>query len=88
MPRFIDAECHIIVPAGIGASSLHFLTGKEPPIPSDEEMEDTFPDWKAKGKIFCYRCLKEEGKDPIMVDAQDMFRYGMKFLICEAKKLA
>jgi hypothetical protein len=72
-----EAKCNIVV------QTSPFR--QEPPIPSDAEIEELFPDWKAKAGIFIGRCIQEEGKTNI--SSNDLFRYGMKFMICEAKKL-
>lgn len=82
-----EASCKIEIPIEIG-KKISLLTGAPPPIPSDEEIEDTFPEWVARGKIFLARCFQEEGKSGFdQITQQDMFKYGMKFVICEAKKL-
>jgi hypothetical protein len=60
---------------------------REPPIPLDVDMEEVFPDWRSRQKIFVGRCLQEEGRDWDTLTPQDLFRFGMKFVICEAKKL-
>lgn len=88
--NYVDGECHIIIPpAGVGGMNIiEALGGKEPPIPPDDELEMVFQDWRAKGKIFIYRCLKEEGRDALTLDAQDIFRYAMKYVMVECKKLA
>jgi hypothetical protein len=81
-----NAECHIVIePPQMGV--LKALMISEPPIPSDAEMEEVFPDWRNRQKIFVGRCLQEEGRDWDTLSPQDLFRFGMKFIICEAKKL-
>jgi hypothetical protein len=83
----VEGSCKIEIPANVGFNIMGI--GAEPPIPSDEELSEVFPDWYAKGKVFIGRCLQEEGKsgfDPLL--PQDFFKYGMKFVITEAKKIA
>lgn len=77
-----DAEMKEVFPLG-----WRLPLKAEPPIPSDEEIEEVFPDWRQKQKIFVGRCLEEEGRDWNTLTPQDLFRFGMKFIICEAKKL-
>jgi hypothetical protein len=81
-----NAECHIVIaPPQMGA--LKAMMIPEPLIPSDEDMEDVFPEWRNKQKLFVGRCLQEESRDWDTLTPQDLFRFGMKFVICEAKKL-
>jgi len=83
-----EASCKIEV--DLKNANINIMgVGAEPPIPSDEELLSVFPDWIARGKIFLGRIYQAEGKsgnDP--VTPQQMFKYGMKFVICEAKKSA
>jgi len=79
-----QAECRIVIdPIQMGALRKYI----EPVIPADQEIEEIFPDWQLRAKIFCGRCAEEEGKDLTMLTQLDIFRYGMKFMIVEAKKL-
>jgi hypothetical protein len=81
-----NAECHIVIEAPqMGA--LKAMMNPEPPPPSDAEKEEVFPGWRNKQKIFVGRCLQEEDRDWDTLSPQDLFRFGMKFVICEAKKL-
>jgi hypothetical protein len=75
-----EAECHIVLEPGIGL-------GAEPPIPTDAQIEEVFSNWRSKTKIFIGRCCQEEARDFTNLTAQDIFRYGMKFMICESTKL-
>jgi len=81
-----QAECRIVIdPIQMGMlKKLNFI---EPPIPTDQEIEEIFPDWQLRARIFCGRCAEEEGKDLAMLTQLDIFRYGMKFMIVEAKKI-
>jgi hypothetical protein len=85
-----EAQCTIIIdPVKLGPGVNIMGIGAEPPIPTDAEIEEVFPEWKSKGRIFIARAVKEEGKDGHdVLTQQDLFRYGMKYVICEAKKLA
>jgi hypothetical protein len=79
-----DAQCHIVIdPPAFGK----IMQKMEPPVPSDAEIEEVFPGWRDKQKIFVGRCLHEEGREWDSLTPQDLFRFGMKFIICEAKKL-
>ena len=79
-----EAECHIVVERGLGFSNL---TKAEPPIPTDAQIEEVFPNWKLKAKAFVVRCCQQEKRNPANLSTQDIFRYGMKFAICESTKL-
>jgi hypothetical protein len=82
-----EGQCIIVVKPDLGSINL-FGTGEEPSIPTDEEMEEVFKDWKLRSKIFIGRCCQAEDKESRdHLTPQDLFRYGMKFAICEAKKL-
>jgi hypothetical protein len=85
-----EASCTILIDPPKFGKALNIMgVGAEPPIPTDAEMEEVFPDWKTKGKIFIARAVSEENKEGRdVLTQQDLFRYGMKFVICEAKKLA
>lgn len=74
-----EAECHIVLEPGIG------MLKAEPPIPTDEQIEEVFPNWRFKIKPFIRRCCKQENKD--YLSAEDFFRYGMKFMVCESVKV-
>ena len=85
-----NATCNIVIPpAQVGQAGLNILgIGAEPPIPTDAELDDVFQEWRAKGKIFIARAAQEEGREGLdTVTQQDMFRWGMKYAICEAKKI-
>lgn len=82
-----NAECHIVIDAPqFGA--LKQMIGAEPPIPSDEEIMEVFPEWQARAKVFLARALKEDNRalfDQLL--PQELFKYGIKFAIVEAKKM-
>jgi hypothetical protein len=80
-----EAECHIVLEPGIGL--LNMMSKAEPPIPTDSQIEEVFPDWRLKTKVFIGRCCQQEGRDFTSLTAQDIFRYGMKFMVCESTKL-
>jgi hypothetical protein len=83
-----EAECHIVLEPGIGLFDvLKTAARPEPPIPHDSQIEEVFPDWRLRAKIFIGRCCEAEGKDFTSLTSQDIFRYGMKFMICESTKL-
>jgi hypothetical protein len=79
-----EAECHIVLEPGMGLPG--FLKA-EPPIPTDQQIEEVFPNWQLKVKPFVQRCCKEENKDINHLTANDLFRYGMKFMVCESTKI-
>ena len=83
-----EASCHIIIPPSrVGTYNIMGM-GSEPPIPSDAELDEVFRDWKAKGRIFIARAAREENRDSLDAVTQvDMFRWGIKYAICEAKKI-
>lgn len=78
-----EAECHIVLKPGIGPSFMK----AEPPIPTDEQIEEVFPSWRFKVQPFIHRCCKQEGKPVEYLTMSDYFRYGMKFMICESTKI-
>lgn len=82
-----NAECHIVIdPPKFGA--LQQMIAAEPPIPTDEEISDVFPEWQARAKIFLARALKEENRNLFdQLLPQELFKYGVKFAIVEAKKM-
>lgn len=82
-----EAHCKIVIPAADFAQ-LKALTTPEPKLPSDEEIEEAFPEWRSRAKQFAARCYQAEGKDPTELTSADFFRYGMKFMICESVKRA
>ena len=79
-----NAECHIVIDP---PTMARLQSERTMPIPRDEDMEEVFPGWRNKQKIFVGRCLEEEGRDWDTLTPQDLFRFGMKFVICEARKL-
>jgi hypothetical protein len=82
-----EGSCKIVYTSGPNLNIMGI--GAEPPIPTDAELEEVFPDWKAKGRIFIARATSEENRESTdVLTQQDLFRYGMKFVICEAKKIA
>lgn len=82
-----NASCHIVIdPVQMGGRTINF--GIEPPIATDEQIEEVFPNWKSQYQIFIGRCLKEENREWASLSPQDVFRYGMKFILVEAQKLA
>ena len=84
-----NAECHIVIDAPKFGSLNIMGVGAEPPIPSDAELEEVFPEWKSLGRIFIGRITQEEGREATdQLTQQDLFRYGMKFAIVMAKKIA
>lgn len=82
-----EATCNIVIdPPQFGA--LKQLVNGEPPIPSDEEIASVFPDWQSRAKLFLARALKEENRDLFgQLLPQELFKYGIKFAIVEAKKM-
>lgn len=63
--------------------------GADAPIPSDEELEAVFPNWIQKGEIFLGRIKQEQGLSVYhQWTPQDLFKFGMKFVIIEAKRIA
>ena len=81
-----EGQCNIVIPAGVGVNIMGI--GAEPPIPTDAEIDEVFPEWRSKGRIFIGRVAIEENRDSLdTVTPQDMFRWGMKYCICEAKKV-
>jgi hypothetical protein len=74
-----DASCHIVIePLKMGVVDI---------IPTDAEMEEVFKNWRSKYKIFVGRCCQEERLDFNLLSHHDMFRMGMKFAICESRRL-
>lgn len=78
------AECHIVLEPGIG---LPGFIKTAPPIPTDEQIEEVFPNWKLKVKPFVEQCCKQENRNINLLSEGDFFRYGMKFMICESAKI-
>lgn len=79
-----EAECHIVLEPGIG---LPGFIKTEPPVATDEQIEQVFPNWKFKVRPFIDRCCKQEGKTLRELTADDFFRYGMKFMVCESTRI-
>lgn len=82
-----EATCNIVIDPP-KFSALKQAIAAEPPIPSDEELSEVFPDWQAKAKIFLGRVFKEENRGLFeQLLPQELFKYGIKFAIVEAKRM-
>ena len=83
-----DAKCHIVIdPPSMGRLQLMMAGHVEPAIPTDAEILEVFPDWRRQRYIFIARCAQEEQRELNTLTQEDIFRYGMKFVLTEAKKL-
>jgi hypothetical protein len=83
-----DAKCNIVIdPPSMGALQLRMAGQAEPSIPTDAEILEVFPAWSHQRLIFIARCVREEGRELNTLTQKDIFRYGMKFVLTEAKKL-